>query len=111
MSTQPSFADLPSPPTPINKDWSDAAAKERIWFALQMFALGLLFVAVLTWPRTTPNMFVEAALCVLAGYASVRHGRCSRRRARLSPRPSPPSSPPPATAPRRPSPPAKAAGG
>jgi len=107
MSAQPSFADLPASPNPINKDWSDAAAKERLWFALQFFALGLLFVAVLTWNRTTPNVLVEAALCLVTGYASVRHSRCSRLRARLSPLPIL-AEKRPATAHPRPSPLAKA---
>jgi len=93
-SPQPSFADVPKESTPVSQEWMDAVAQERTWFRVQIAALSILFLAVLQWQRTTPNIALEAGLCIVVGLAAQRHSAAGRARARLTPLPvvCPPSS-------------------
>ncbi len=104
-SPQPSFADVPKESTPVSQEWIDAVGRERTWYLVQLGALAILFLAVLQWPRTSANIFLEAGLCVLVGFAASRHSAAGRARARLTPLPTPPSSSsPPASTKGAPSP-------
>lgn len=88
-SPTPSHADLSSLPSqaepPLERAWAEAVARERLWYGVQMGALGFLLLAVITWQRTNANVALEAALCLLVGVASSRHSQSGRTRARLSP--------------------------
>lgn len=87
MATHPSFADAPPPVTPLGRAWAEASQKERFWYAAASFLLCLLAAAIAFWPRTTPNVVLELALCASVAFAGSRHGRASRLRARATPRP------------------------
>lgn len=92
-----------SPSSPaVEPEWAEYVEQERTWFAVQMGALAFLLLAVVSWPRTTSNVALEAVLCLLVGVAASRHSRAGRARARLTPvlRAEPVSEPP--SAPVRP---------